>query len=421
MTETVDVSVFGQLLDPARRADPYPLYARLRAAGPVRIGDLPVVVMSRFAECQALLRDPHASVDRRGSGLDRAYRDAVAQVHGETWTEPTPSFLFLDPPDHTRLRRLVSAAFTPGVVARLEPRIRDLVDDLLDAAAEQGRFDVVTDLAYPLPVTVICQLLGVPIEDEPRFRRWSSLLARSLDPVFAFSGGPDPTITDQIQAGNDIRRYFAELVETRRSTPGDDLLSALIAVEQAGDQLSEEELISTCVLLLVAGHETTVNLIGNGMLALLREPHWLATLAQHPELGGSVVEEVLRYDPPVQLVGRVARADTEVAGTPLRRGELGMLLIGAAHRDPEAFTEPDRFDPTRSDMRHIAFGFGPHFCLGAPLARLEGRLALTRMAQRVRDPGPAVSSPRYKENLTLRGLAALPVQAGGIADRATAW
>ncbi|HEY9476295.1 MAG TPA: cytochrome P450 [Mycobacteriales bacterium] len=421
MTGTIDASVFGQLLDPARRADPYPLYARLRAAGPVRIGDLPVVVMSRFAQCQALLRDPHASVDRRGSELDHAYRDAVTQAHGEAWTEPTPSFLFLDPPDHTRLRRLVSAAFTPGVVARLEPRIRDLVDDLLDAAAVRGRLDVVSDVAYPLPVTVICQLLGVPIEDEPEFRRWSSLLARSLDPVFAFSGGPDPTVADQITAGTDIRRYFADLIEARRAAPGDDLLSALIAVEQAGDQLSEEELISTCVLLLVAGHETTVNLIGNGMLALLRDPHWMSTLAEHPELGGSVVEEVLRYDPPVQIVGRVAGADTEVAGTPLRQGELGMMLIGAAHRDPEAFTEPDSFNPTRGDMRHIAFGFGPHFCLGAPLARLEGRLALTRMAERVRDPEPGVPTPPYKENLTLRGLAALPVEATAIADRTTAW
>ncbi|HEX5494675.1 MAG TPA: cytochrome P450 [Mycobacteriales bacterium] len=421
MTATIDASVFGQLLDPGLRADPYPLFARLREAGPVRIGDLPVLVLSSFGHCQAMLRDPQASVDRRRSLFGKAYQDAVAERRGSDFLEPTPSFLFLDPPDHTRLRRLVSSAFTPRMVQRLEPQVRDLVDDLLDDAAARGGLDVIADVAYPLPVAVICQLLGVPIDDEPRFHRWSSLLARSLDPVFAFSGGTDPLMDEQIEAMTSIRRYFTDLIAARRAAPGDDLLSALIAAEESGDQLTESELVSTCVLLLIAGHETTVNLIGNGMLALLREPHWLARLAGHTDLAGNLVEEVLRFDPPVQLVGRVAGADTEIGGATLRQGELGMMLIGAAHRDPAAFADPDRFDPTRGDIRHIAFGLGPHFCLGAPLARMEGRLALTRMAQRVRDPGPVQDPPPYKENVTLRGLAALPVRAAGMAGRSTAW
>lgn len=421
MTVTADPSLFAELLDPGRRADPYPLYARLRSAGPTRIGQLPVVVFSRFDDCQAMLKDPRGSVDRRRSKLSRAYEENVEARLGPMWTPPNPSFLFLDPPDHTRLRRLVSKAFTPRTVQRLDQRIRELVDDLLDAAAERGSIDVVADLAYPLPVAVICQMLGVPIEDEPDFRRWSALLARSLDPVFAFSGAADPLVAEQAEASAAIRAYFSSLIARRRDDPGDDLLSALIAAEEAGDVLSEEELVSTCVLLLIAGHETTVNLIGNATLALLRNPSWLAALRDDPHRAGAVVEEALRYDPPVHFVARVAAQDMELAGAELSAGDVAMLLIGAAHRDPEAFTDPDTFAPDRRDIRHIAFGMGPHFCVGAPLARLEGQRALARFAQRVDAPRLVQEPPPYRENLTLRGLAALPVEHRGLAARSTPW
>jgi cytochrome P450 len=421
MTATTDPSVVAELLDPTRRADPYPVYARLRAAGPIRIGELPVVVFSRFADCQAMLKDPRGSVDRRRSALGQAYHRSVGEQVGPMWTEPQPSFLFLDPPDHTRLRRLVSKAFTPRTVQRLDGRIRELVDDLLDAAAGKDELDLVADLAYPLPVAVICQMLGVPMEDEPRFRRWSFLLARSLDPVFALTGAADPMVREQAEALTAIRAYFAELIEERRAEPGEDLVSGLIAAEEAGDVLTGEELISTCVLLLIAGHETTVNLIGNGALALLRNPSWLSALRADPDLAGGVVEETLRYDPPVQFVGRIATKEMELGGADLAVGDLAMLVVGAAHRDPEAFADPDTFAPDRSDVRHIAFGMGPHFCVGAPLARLEGQLALSRFAQRVVAPRLVQDPPPYRENLTLRGLAALPVAHDGLGDRSTPW
>lgn len=389
----------------------------------MRIADLPVVVLSRFADCQAMLREPQTSVERDNADLFRQHEQTMAALLTDDGVEPQPSFLFLDPPDHTRLRRLVSKAFTPRVVQTLDTRIRVLVDDLLDAAAERGSgtIDLIADLAYPLPVAVICQLLGVPIEDESTFARWSSLLARSLDPVLAFSGAADPQLAEQTNAMLAVRRYMQDLIERRRSEPADDLLSALIAAEESGDVLTEEELLSTCVLLLVAGHETTVNLIGNGTLALLRNPRWMSALASDPELGGAIVEEALRYDPPVQVVTRIPGAEMRFGDVLLRRGDLAVLMLGAAHRDPDAYPRPDVFDPTRPDLRHLAFSMGPHFCVGAPLARLEGRLAMTRLAGRVQGMRLAADPPPYKENLTLRGLAALPVEFTGTADRTTAW
>jgi cytochrome P450 len=419
--QPISAADFARLLDPAVRADPYPLYGQLRAAGPMRLAPMPITVLSSYHECVAMLRDPRSSVDR--TLVDLPVRQGMFAQHIPANAPSSlnqSSFLILDPPDHTRLRRLVSKAFTARVVQRLEPRITALVDDVFDRAAAAGSLDVVADLAYPLPVTVICELLGVPVEDEPRFQQWSNLLARGLDPVLAFTGSVRTDLGELLNAQAELHRYFEQLVLARRAVPEEDLLSALIAAEEAGDKLTHDELIVTCVLLLIAGHETTVNLIANGTLALLRHPAVLEALRADPELGSGVVEETLRYDPPVQLMARVAREDMEIGGTQITAGQLTIMLLAAAHRDPAAFTDPDRFDPRR-EVRHLAFGMGSHFCLGAPLARLEGRLALSRFAQRVCDPRLTTDPPSYKTNVTLRGPASLPVQFEEIAPRSTPW
>jgi cytochrome P450 len=265
---------------------------------------------------------------------------------------------------------------------------------------------VIEDLAYPLPVNVICELLGVPVEDHVRFREWSKEAARALDPVETLSPEEQERRRRVLTA---FVEYFEGLIAERRSAPRDDLLSALIAAEEAGDKLSPEELLSTCILLLVAGHETTVNLIGNGTLALLRHPDQLDLLRDDPALARGAVEEFLRYDPPVQMTGRTALEDMEVGGTVVPKGEQAVLLIGSANRDPAQFPDPERLDITRQENHHIAFGYGLHFCLGAPLARLEGEIAFQTLVRRFEGLRLLDEEPPYKENIILRGLAALPV------------
>lgn len=400
---------FAQLLDPAQRADPYPLYARIRENGPIRLGEAPVVVLSSYRDCATVLRHRAASVERHHASIPMGptpVHDLAGDLAGEL--TGTASMLFRDPPDHTRLRRLVAKAFTPAVVRTLEPRITAIADAALDRAAERGNLDIVADLAYPLPITVICELLGVPLDDEPQLRRWSMLLARSLDPISATAtaGRPDPG--QLVGANNELHDYFEQLLRRRRARPGDDLLSALIAAEESGDALAHEELISTCALLLIAGHETTVNLIANTTLALLRHRHHLAILRTVPAFARSVIEESLRYDPPVQLVPRIAREPIRLPGIEIAAGDLAIMLIAAANHDPTIFTDPTRFDPARSD-RNLAFGLGQHFCLGAPLARLEAVVAITRFARRIRNPHLADASPPYRDHVTLRGPSAIPI------------
>jgi cytochrome P450 len=320
----------------------------------------------------------------------------------------TPMFLFLDPPDHTRLRKLVSKAFVPKVVNELTPHITELVDGLLDRVADQDRFEAISGLAHPLPVTVICRLLGVPLEDEAEFSRASALLAQALDPFFAVTGEPAGGMDERIRAGQWLRGYLHELIAQRRAQPGDDLMSRLIAVEESGDQLAEDEIVSTCSLLLIAGHETTVNLIANGMLAMLRDRAQWTAMSTDAERASAVIEETLRYDPPVHLVARIAADDLTIGDTAVVKGDTMLLLLAAAQHDPAEFDQPATFDPDRKAFRHLSFGRGLHYCLGAPLARLEAAIALSAVTARFPDARLG-GEPVYKPNVTLRGLASLEV------------
>ncbi|KUI37303.1 cytochrome P450 [Mycobacterium sp. GA-2829] len=397
-------TLLGRLLDPGNRADPYPLYADLRAAGPVVLPSSNLVVFSSFADCDEVLRHPASASDRLKSTV--AQREIAAGAPARPFG--APGFLFLDPPDHTRLRRLVSSAFVPRVVKALEPQIVALVDALLDDVAAKGEFDAVADLAYPLPVAVICRLLGVPLEDEPQFSRASALQAQSLDPFMTVTGEAAEGFERRLEAGLWLREYLRELIARRRAEPREDLISGLIAAEEAGDQLTEDEIVATCNLLLVAGHETTVNLIANAILAMLRQPAQWAKSAADPRRLSTVAEETLRYDPPVQLVVRIAAEDMTINGLTVPKGDSMLLLLAAAQRDPEAFERADEFDPDREHIRHLGFGKGPHFCLGAPLARLEAAVALSAVTARFPDARLA-AEPVYKPNLTLRGMETLSV------------
>jgi unspecific monooxygenase len=388
-------------LDPAFRIDPYSVYARMLREAPVYPSPLGGVVLSRYTDCEGVLRNQKLwSADFRNAaetvGLGADF-DAMGIER---------PFLFLDPPDHTRLRRLVQKAFTPRVVEELRPRVQQLVDGMLDAAEAKGSMEVIEDLAYPLPVIVISEMLGVPPEDHTQFRGWSASLAKSLDPTGPLTPGGASDLQSVLQ---EFDTYFRGLIAKRRTDPGDDLLTALIAAEDEGDKLTEGELLATARLILVAGHETTVNLIANGILQLLRHPDQFAMLRENPTLTASATEEVLRFDPPVQLTGRIALDDTEFDGVPVPRGHGVVCLIGAANRDPEHFERSDVFDITRNDDRHLAFGHGIHYCLGAPLARIEGQIALSTVARRFPDLHLLSDQLEYKPNIVLRGLATLPV------------
>ena len=359
------------------------LAADLRQRGPIHRNELGFWVVSRHADCLAMLRDRRASSDSLNVAVERmpqGFRTPIAEDDpmAAAMLEMRP-FLFRDPPDHTRLRGLVSKAFTPRVVESLRTRTQEVVDELLGAAMEVDRVDLVEEFAYPLPVRIICDLLGVPLEDQDRFKVWSGALARGLDPDFLLS--PE-VIAARAEGVLQFSQYFFELLAERRANPGDDLLSRLVQVEDGGTVLSEGELLSTCILLLVAGHETTVNLIAGGALALLRHPDQCEKFRTDPELTRSGVEEMLRYVSPVQLTGRALIEDCEFGGVELAAGDFAMLLLASANRDPAQFEDPDRFDISRNPNNHLGFGFGIHHCLGAPLARMEAQVALTSLVDR---------------------------------------
>jgi cytochrome P450 len=381
-------------------ADPYPTYHRLRAEDPVHHSALGFWVLTRYADVIAMLRDPRLVKEPIAAFVAARFGMAVPPGLGL-------SMLDRDPPDHTRLRGLVSKAFTPKALEALRPHIRQIVDGLLAKVEGKGEMDLIEEFAYPLPVRVICEMLGVPVADHERFKGWGLDIARGLDAIML---PPDSEVARRSMAGRHaLAGYFRELIAERRAAPREDMLSALIAAEEAGDKLNEDELLATCLLLLVAGHETTVNLIGNGSLALLRHPAELRRLRENPGLIGSAVEELLRYDGPVQRTARIPSEDVTIGGVTIPKGEMVMPFLGAADRDPAQFPDPDRLDITRSDNRHIAFGMGIHFCLGAPLARMEGQIAINAMLERLPKLALATDRPEYRESLTLRGLKALPV------------
>jgi pimeloyl-[acyl-carrier protein] synthase len=401
---TSDTLAFNPYLTEVHE-DPYPLYHRLRADDPVHRSALGFWVLTRHADVLAVLRDQRMSRDPRRSERVELLRSSAEVDELLASEEAAPSMLFVDPPDHTRLRTLVNKAFTPAAVERLRPRVEAIVAGLLDRVAGAGAMDVVEDLAYPLPVTVICELFGVPTADRDQFRAWSRELVHLLDPLVA-----SDALERALQARLALRGYLRGLIAERRAHPAGDLLTALIAAEDQGhQQLTEDELVSMCVLLLVAGHETTVNLIANGLLALLRNPGERARLQADAALAGSAVEELLRYDSPVQLTSRHALADLDIGGRRVGAGETVVAVLGAANRDPAQFPDPDRLDLARAPNRHVAFGGGIHFCLGAPLARMEARVAIPAMLTRLPGLELGRQPPVRRATVTLRGLASLPV------------
>ena len=380
--------------------NPYPDYARLRERSPVhRSRLLNAWVFSRYADVDTVLRN------HRQFSSDPAKRNLTHRQQAIVPARDDYTMLLLDPPNHTRLRALVNKAFTRRAVNALEPHIRGLVSSLLDDVDPAG-FDLMEALANPLPVIVIAEMLGVPAEDRARFRTWSSQRARFLEPTISPREREIATA-----AGQALSEYFLPIIQARRAAPEGDIVSALARAEEEGDVLTEREVLNMLRLLLVAGNETTTNLIGNGMLALLRNPDQLERLREDPSLIPGAVEELLRFDSPVQTDFRGALEDCEVNGAPVRRRENIVLLIGAANRDPAVFAEPERLDVGRSESSHISFGRGIHHCIGAPLARLEGRIVLEVLLERFASMRLLAERPAYRGGVVLRGLETLPVAA----------
>ncbi|WP_030984108.1 cytochrome P450 family protein [Streptomyces sp. NRRL WC-3744] len=389
--------------DPAFVADPFPLYRRLREEGPVRraiiAGGLDAWLVTRYEDGLAALSDPRLSSDVRDASDPRL----VEQLPEFERESMMSTMLRSDPPDHTRLRRLVSKAFTARRIAELRPRIQEITDRLLDAVLPAGRAELVADFALPLPVTVISELLGVPVDDRYDFQRWTDAMLVRGEKM------PDPVVVDE--AWQQMRAYVTKHLEAKRARPGDDLLSGLINAHDQEQRLSHDELIAMTFLLLVAGYITTVNLIAGGIAALLTHPDQLTLLREHPELLPDAIEEFLRFDGPVSPgIARFAREDVEIAGVRVPRGATVLIASAIADRDPARFPEPDRLDITRRDNGHLAFGHGIHYCLGAPLARLEGQIAIGTVLRRLPDLALAVPPTELTWRPGgLRGPARLPV------------
>jgi len=401
IVESTETStLLDELTNLVGREDPYPRYARLREISPVVRAEDGALVVTRHADCAAVTRDGR---------LGHLPKDMLALVGLADWAEhPALRQLFtsmvtLNPPEHTRLRRLVSATFTARRVEALRPAITAMVDGLLDELT--GDTDFVAAFAFRLPVNVIGELLGVPEADRGAFqsvvRDWSQVL-ESIGPEVLATADP---------AAATLRGYLAELAAERRRAPQDDLLSALVAAGGPGDRLTEDELLTTAGLLFAAGFETTTNLLANGLVALLRHPEQLTALRERPELAVSAVEELLRFDSPLQLVSRVVYESVELGGLTIDPGERVVAYLGAGNRDPERFPEPDRLDLGRSDNAPLSFGGGIHYCLGAPLARLEAQIAFPAVLSRL--PGLELAGePERRDSLTIRGLTRLPIRTG---------
>jgi cytochrome P450 len=397
-------SIFQQIVDYANRADPYPLYWELRKTPVVREADGTYVV-SRYRDIVALLHDPRVS--SRTVGL----QGLISQ----------------DPPEHDRMRRILMRHYgppeTPGRIDGMQGSLLDIVTSLIDRLVGKNEVDLVDDFAYPLPVTAICRLLGVPLEDEPRFQVWANAIVEGI----GAQGNAEAAHRNRDDAFAEMGRYFGTLADAHREVPGEDLLSALVTDDRTWEGMSRTELLSNASLLLVAGHETTVNLITNGMLTLLRHPSMLDRVRQEPGFVIHTVEELLRYEPPVHFLVREALDDIDIAGTAMPAGAIITLALAAGSRDPDHVRDPDRFEPDRHDLeradrparsggmrlllegQHMGFGGGVHFCFGAPLARLETQFALTELARRLENPRLLVDPPPYRPNPVLRGPRHLPI------------
>jgi cytochrome P450 len=381
MTTDTQPDLYAQILDFDNRANPYPLYAELRKTPVLRAQDGSYVV-STYREVMALIHDPRL---------------------GTTGGVAPESFIGMDPPEHDRLRRLATQYFDQS--AAIRPRMERIAAGLIDQMHGRDQVDLVDDFAYPIPVTVICEQLGVPPEDEPRFHPWTEAIITGLDPRAGQQGGQEGAIAE-------MSEYLSGLVERYRTTPAPGLLSGL--ANEKG--LTTERVLATARLLLIAGHETTVNLIANGMLTLLRHPHILDRLRDDPDLVVPMVEELLRYEPPVQVVPSfyISLDDIEVAGTTIPKSARIVLALAAANRDPDRFPDPDRFDPDRTDNQHLGFFSGIHYCFGAALARQEAHVALAEAARRLVNPRLVEDPPPYRQNPTLRGPRHLPVAIDGV-------
>ena len=386
-------------------ANPYPLYHRLRTEDPVHWDPfLHAWVVTRYADVVTVLHRFSANRTPTPEQLAAIGLESLSPIARVMVRQ----MLFLDAAAHTRLRSLAAHAFTPRRVAMLREHIADIAARLLDAVAPRGRMDVIADFAAPLPAIVTAEMLGVPVEDHPQLKAWSADFAEVLG---NFQHNPERA-TRTLQATEAMTTYFRDAVREQRARPREGLIHALLTAELDGDRLSEEEVVANCIITMVGGQETTTNLIGNGVLSLLRNPGELARLRSDPALIPSAVEELLRYESPTQHTARVAPEDVELGGTLIRKRQGVIAVMGAANRDPERFPDPDRLDLGRPDNRHLAFGWGAHFCFGAPLARIEGQLAfealLRRFPRLALEPAPLV----WRPNLALRGLEALPVSFG---------
>lgn len=390
---------------PEHRRDPYPAYRRLRErAAIVRMPLFGAWLATRYADVEMVLRERRFSANRDDLLIMKLLRRSSRQAP-DLLNLVDHNLLMIDPPRHTRLRGLVNKAFTPRRVERLRPRVEVLVEELLDRVARRGEMELIRDLAAPLPVIVIAELLGVPPEDREQLVRWSDELVELLDPLSGRDGLDPPK-----RASHVLAEYFRRLLAERRREPRDDLLSAMLAAEDQGERLQEGELLSLCELILAAGNETTRNLIGNGVLALIRHPEERKRLQEEPALLPSAVEEFLRFDGPIQMTDRVATEDCEIGGQRIRAGQLVGVLLGSANRDPERFTDPDRLDVGRADNRHLAFGHGLHFCLGAGLARLEAQVAIGALLRRFPDFRGEPEPTGWKHSVVLRGPTGLPLR-----------
>jgi cytochrome P450 len=404
-TPTIDPAFFTQLLpfdpfDPAFHADPYAVYRTIREQGPVIRTPAGLVAVSGHAECASVLRDA-----RFGWGDGASVAEHFSTAPDGSVVRP---FIFMDPPEHTRVRALVSKAFAARRVDRMRARAHELVVELVETAREKaggGPVDLMSAVAHPLPAILLGELLGVPADNHERFRRLSADIAHGLDPSFFLS--PEE-VARRDNARAELNAYFAELAEERRAAPADDLLSELVAVEEEGDRLSGHELLVTCTLLLSAGYATIVNLIGNGMFAVLQRPDQLAWLRANPDQVAGAVEEMLRFDPPVQMISRTALAEAELAGTTIAPGEQLMLMIGAAGHDPAVYEDPDSLVLSRPAGRNLGFGLGAHFCVGAPMARLTAQVAVGTLAGL--DLELVTTEPPRVPNIIMRGLSELPVR-----------